>query len=114
MLRVLLAMVVLLSACSLAGAEMSSPAPATATASAQQRRFTGTVEIYVTDWCGYCKKALKYLERNGISHVAYNIEKDAAAKQRYQQLGGRGVPFIVIGSNKMSGFSEEALEHYLR
>jgi glutaredoxin-like YruB-family protein len=76
-------------------------------------RFSGTVEIYVTDWCGYCKKALAYMKSHNIRYVAYDIEKDEAAMQRHKDLGGRGVPLIIIGSNKMSGFSAENLEYYL-
>jgi len=76
-------------------------------------RFAGTVEIYVTDWCGYCKKAEKYLESNSIPYVAYDIEKDKAAEQRHKELGGRGVPLIIIGTNKMSGFNPKTLEYYI-
>jgi glutaredoxin-like YruB-family protein len=79
----------------------------------KKARFSGTVEIYVTDWCGYCKQAQEYMKSNGIAYVAYNIEKDSAAKQRHKELGGRGVPLIIIGSNKMSGFSPENFEYYL-
>jgi len=45
--------------------------------------------------------------------VAYDIEKDSAAMQRHRELGGRGVPLIVIGSKKMSGFSQESFEYFL-
>jgi glutaredoxin-like YruB-family protein len=76
-------------------------------------RFTGTVELYVTDWCGYCKKAKKYLNDKGVPFVAYDIEKDSAANERHKALGGRGVPLIIIGANKMSGFSQDMLEYYL-
>jgi len=87
--------------------------PAPQPAPARKERFTGTVEIYVTNWCGYCKKAQNYLKSKGIPYVAYDIEKDSAASQRHKELGGRGVPLIIIGSNKMSGFSQERLEYYL-
>jgi glutaredoxin-like YruB-family protein len=79
----------------------------------KKERFTGTVEMYVTDWCGYCKQAQSYMKSQGIPYVAYDIEKDSSAKQRHKELGGRGVPLIIIGSNKMSGFSAENLEYYL-
>jgi len=82
-------------------------------ASPKNQRFTGTVEIYVTDWCGYCKQAQSYMKSRSIPYVAYDIEKDGSAKQRHKELGGRGVPLIIIGSNKMSGFSAENLEYYL-
>ncbi len=80
----------------------------------KKEHFSGTVEMYVTDWCGYCKKAQNYMKSKGIPYVAYDIEKDNAANKRHQELGGRGVPLIIIGSNKMSGFSPETLEYYLK
>jgi len=100
-IRTLLAMFTLLLTFSLAQA---APVP---------ERFNGTVEIYVTSWCGYCKQAVKYMKSKGIAYVAYDIEKDSAANQRHKELGGRGVPLIIIGSNRMSGFSAETLEYYL-
>ncbi|GLI37459.1 DUF4124 domain-containing protein [Geobacter hydrogenophilus] len=91
------------------GAAAAESQPATP----KKERFTGTVEMYVTSWCGYCKRAEKYLQSKGIPYVAYDIEKDSAARERHRELGGRGVPLIIIGSNKMSGFSPETLEYYL-
>jgi len=95
------------------GRKSNSPARTAAPATAKNERFSGTVEIYVTDWCGYCKQALSYMSSKGIPFVAYNIEKDSSAKQRHKELGGRGVPLIIIGNNKISGFSAENLEYYL-
>ncbi len=83
------------------------------TTTPNKERFKGTVEIYLTDWCGYCKQALRYMDSKGIPYVAYNIEKDNAAKMRHKELGGRGVPLIIIGPNKMSGFSQSTMEKYL-
>ena len=88
------------------------PPPSQATIP-KKERFTGTVEIYVTGWCGFCKKAQNYMKSKGIAYVAYDIAKDSAANQRHKELGGRGVPLIIIGSNKMNGFSAESLEYYL-
>ncbi|HEY5975297.1 MAG TPA: glutaredoxin domain-containing protein [Geobacteraceae bacterium] len=161
-MRIILAIIALLLACSLAGAEMyqwvdengvvtfrdtpppaakkrkkvkvyadsdfepappPQPAPAprgdtsaakpTAQPAPKKERFTGTVELYVTAWCGYCKKAQRYLTDRGIPFVAYDIEKDSGARQRHKELGGRGVPLIIIGSNKVAGFSPESVEYYL-
>jgi glutaredoxin-like YruB-family protein len=96
-----------------AGKSGTSKAGASQGAPAKSSRFSGTVELYVTSWCGYCKKAESYLKSNGIPYVAYDIEKDSAANQRHKELGGRGVPLIIIGSNKMNGYSQENLEYYL-
>lgn len=76
-------------------------------------RFSGTVELYITDWCGYCKRAIAYMKAKNIPFVAYDIEKDDAARKRFQQLGGSGVPLIMVGNRRMSGFSPETLERYL-
>jgi glutaredoxin len=118
-MKTLIAFIALLLTSSIAGAGMSPPADgagsvlASQTTIAKKDRFNGTVEVYVTSWCRFCRQALDYLKSNGIRHVAYDIEKDSAARQKYEDLGGQGVPFIVIGSNKMSGYSREALEYYL-
>ena len=36
----------------------------------------GAVELYITSWCPYCKKAIEYFESRGIKYKAYDIEKD--------------------------------------
>jgi glutaredoxin len=69
---------------------------------------TATVEIYITDWCPYCARAIKFLQVNNIRYVAYDIEKDSAAAERKKELSGRkGVPFAIINGKKIYGFSEE-------
>ncbi len=65
------------------------------------------VIIYSTDWCGHCKRAKRYFKKNGIPFVEYDIEKDQAAKQRYDKFRGRGVPLILVGKRHMRGFSEK-------
>ena len=67
-----------------------------------------TVEIYITDWCPYCAKAIKFLQANHIQYVAYDIEKDREAAERKKGLSGRkGVPFAIINGKKIYGFSEK-------
>ena len=61
--------------------------------------------MYGTPWCGYCKKARRYFQQNNIAFREYNIESSSSAHRRFKQLGGNGVPLIVVGKNKMSGFS---------
>ncbi|MBU0730310.1 MAG: hypothetical protein KKE17_02955 [Proteobacteria bacterium] len=76
------------------------------------------VEIYVTSWCPYCKKATNYFESKGIPYVAYDIEKDPEAAARKAKLDTRGgVPFVVIrGRNTthyIHGYSVEQFEYAL-
>lgn len=75
--------------------------------------FSGTVEMYAADWCPHCRKAEQYMTAKGIPFVKYDIDRDAGAKRRYQELGAGGIPLILIGDKKMNGFSPEALEYRL-
>jgi glutaredoxin len=64
------------------------------------------VVMYSASWCPYCKKAKRYFEANAIPFTEYDIEKDAAAKSRYERMGAAGVPVILVGKKRMNGFSE--------
>ncbi len=65
------------------------------------------VVMYSTEWCGYCRKARNYFSERKINFVEYDIEKDASANAQFKKAGGRGVPLILVGDKKMSGFSEQ-------
>ena len=46
-----------------------------------------------------------------VSFKVYDIEKDAAAAKRMQQLSsGRGVPFAIINGIEIPGWSEKLYE----
>lgn len=68
------------------------------------------VTMYATSWCGYCRKARTYFQKNGIAYVEYDIEKDERARRMYDLLGGKGVPVILVGKKRMNGFSEGGFE----
>ena len=72
------------------------------------------IKMYVTDWCGYCKQARAYFVRNGIRHTELDVDKSAAARAEYQGMGARGVPVILVGTQRMNGYSEERLAQMLK
>lgn len=63
------------------------------------------VVMYSTQSCGYCKQARAHFARNNIAFTDKDIEKSASAKREHKRLGGTGVPLIVVGKQKMKGFS---------
>ena len=69
-----------------------------------QRKKSKSVVMYSTSWCGYCKKAARHFRKNGIPFIEHDIEKSAKAAREYKKLNGRGVPLILIGDQRMSGF----------
>lgn len=86
----------------------AEPAPA------QQKTRAETsskVELYVTSWCPYCKKAKSYFRSRNIPFDEYDIEKDPQAARRRQALDKRsGVPLAVINGYVIIGYSEENYE----
>ena len=73
------------------------------------------VELYVTSWCVYCKKAKAFLRSKGIRYVEYDIEKDSAAARRMSRLtSSRGVPFAMINGRPVQGFSKAAYTRALK
>ena len=68
------------------------------------------VVMYSTHWCGYCKKARKYFKRNKIPYTEYDIEKNNKARKRYNKMGARGVPVIIVGKKQMNGFTVKGFE----
>jgi glutaredoxin len=72
------------------------------------------IKMYSTEWCGYCQKAREYMARNRIRYTELDVEKSPAAKAEYQRLGGRGVPVILVGTQRMNGYSEERFAQMLK
>jgi glutaredoxin len=71
-----------------------------------------SVTMYMTDWCGYCKKAKKYFIQQGIPFTEKNIETDARAKKEHKALGGGGIPLIMLNGQKMRGFSAKRFDRF--
>ncbi len=71
------------------------------------------VEVYMTSWCGYCKKMVRFLNEKGIAYTAYDIEKDSGAARTYRELGGSGVPLVRVGSHVIHGYNPDAVMSHL-
>lgn len=71
------------------------------------------VVMYATSWCPYCAQARAYFATNGIAYVEHDVEASAAAHAEFRRLGGRGVPLIFVGDERIDGFNELAFEFAL-
>ncbi len=71
------------------------------------------VKLFVTQTCTYCKKAKAYLRQRGTPFEELDIGTSRQAKVEYQQLGGNGVPVILVGQQRMDGFNQGRLEALL-
>jgi glutaredoxin len=71
------------------------------------------VQVYTTRSCGYCKLLRRYLAARGIAYAEYDIETNRTAWLAFKASGGQGVPFVVIGAQRIHGFNPVALERAL-
>lgn len=65
----------------------------------------GDVVMYSTPTCGYCTQARNHMRSRNIAFIEKDVSRNPAAASELRSLGGRGVPLILIGSQKMTGFS---------
>lgn len=73
-----------------------------------------TVVIYSTEWCGVCKKAKRYFKKKKIAYKEYDVEKTDKGKRDFNRLKGRGVPIILVGNQRLNGFSATQFESVYR
>jgi mycoredoxin len=55
--------------------------------------------VYSTEWCGYCHRLVKQLDREGVAYDYVDIEKDPAAADFVMSVNGgnQTVPTVVFG-----------------
>jgi glutaredoxin len=73
----------------------------------------GKVVMYATRRCKYCAKARDFFKEHAVSYTEYDITTDPQAHERFKKLNGHGVPLIIIGNKRISGFNEGALKSLL-
>ncbi len=72
-----------------------------------------TVEIYTSNFCGFCVAAKRLLKNKGVEFSEYNVGRDPALRQEMMARanGGHTVPQIFIGDKHVGGCDElHALE----
>lgn len=69
----------------------------------------GPLDVYVAPWCGYCRALEGDLRTRHIPFFRYDIEADAAARRRYEALGGEGLPLTKVGREVVRGYDMPAI-----
>ena len=67
------------------------------------------VILYATAWCGYCKKTRELLAENNIPYYEYDIEKSKEGKEQHKQLGGTGIPLLLINGKVIKGYNPKKI-----
>lgn len=87
--------------------DKTAPVETTAEAAPEEPR----VVLYMTSWCGYCRKTQKLLDQLDVPYVAKDIEGSAEAAREYQAKAGdyRGVPLLDIDGRIVKGYQAELI-----
>jgi glutaredoxin len=78
------------------------------------RQVAASVTVYGTRWCPYCRQAREYLQRHAFDYVEHDIEASDRILADFHALGGNGIPLIVLGDERMQGFSPAGFEALLQ
>jgi glutaredoxin len=77
--------------------------------STQKRSGQKQVVVLGTPTCPYCKKARRFLRAQGIPFRDLNVNTSAEGQRLYKQYNGHGVPLILVGDTRISGFNPAAI-----
>ena len=72
------------------------------------------VRLYTTSWCGYCKKAKAQLAGRRVPFDEIDVETSESGQREFASIGGRGVPVILVGGQRMDGFDAGRLDAMLQ
>ena len=73
----------------------------------------GKVILYSASWCGNCDKTRQFLNNENIPFFEYDIEKSEEGHNQYREMGGRGVPVLLVNKSVIRGYSPVEILKYL-
>ena len=70
------------------------------------RQGTKRVVIYTQAGCAHCQRAKNFLRSRGIPFREMDVGRSPRARKELERLGARGVPLLLVGDERLDGFSE--------
>ena len=77
---------------------------------AKQPRIT----LYRTSACSHCRQLKQWLQQRQIRFAEMDVQRNVRAFKDFQRHGGRGLPLLVAGGEKIQGFDPKTLPTRLR
>jgi glutaredoxin len=76
-----------------------------------EARKSVKVTMYSAPWCFICDRARSFLEAREVALTEYNVDVDADAERRLQQLNPTGsIPTLIVDGKTIVGFHPWGLE----
>ncbi len=71
------------------------------------------VVIYTTLRCPHCVHLKRWLKRNDVPFLDFNVAKPGKIQKKFFEIGGQSVPLILVGEQKFEGFNPNQLKKAL-
>lgn len=72
-----------------------------------------SVRLFVKPWCGWCHKAAKWLDNQGVKYETLDVIADAKADAEMQRLSGqRLAPVLDVDGKILADFDVEQLAQF--
>ncbi|MET0027520.1 MAG: glutaredoxin domain-containing protein [Candidatus Thiodiazotropha sp.] len=79
----------------------------------QQNPKTTRVVIYTTLKCPHCLHLKRWLKKNNVPFLDFNVANPGKIQKKFFEIGGRTVPLIVVGDQSFEGFNPNQLKNVL-
>jgi glutaredoxin len=66
--------------------------------------------LYSAEWCGACRKAKRYLTRQGIDFELRDVDDPAISRELVRKTGSRSIPVLDAGGRILTGYSPDAID----
>ncbi len=70
--------------------------------------------FFSAPWCGYCDRARAWFDEERVDYLEIDIESSTDANRLWRDAGGRGVPHVLVGEQRIPGYSPDAYARALR
>lgn len=64
--------------------------------------------FFSAPWCGYCDRARDWFDEQRVDYLEVNIESSTEAHRLWREAGGRGVPLVLVGEQRIPGYAPAA------
>ncbi len=72
------------------------------------------ITLYSSSGCCHCRQLKAWLKQHELPFREFDIQRNARAFKDFHRLGGRGVPLLLVGGQKIQGFNASKLPAQLR
>lgn len=77
-------------------------------------RVPARIVLYSATWCGWCKKAKRHLDAQGVDYEIRDIDNPANLDELVAKTGQKGIPVLDVGGKVVTGYSPDQYDRLIR